>query len=138
MKRGSVGIWIGLAIAAVGIGMAVMNPGRDAYNDYATARLSDYLNREVCLNTDDILGIDLEDACTDLISENQDELRELISDNTQRSNYGVLSLYQTNLSAHGLLPAEVRSFLPPQLLPAYQFKTVGVFGNFMTYEAKKQ
>ncbi|GAB4458907.1 MAG: hypothetical protein OHK0037_03350 [Elainellaceae cyanobacterium] len=138
MKRGSIGIWIGLAIAAVGIGMAATNPGEAAYNEYATARLSDYLNREVCPNTDDILGIDLKDACTDLISENQDELRELISENTRRSNYGVLSLYQTNLSAHGLLPAEVRSFLPPQLLPAYQFKTAGLFGNFVTYEAKKQ
>jgi hypothetical protein len=138
MKRGSIGIWIGLAIAAAGIGMAATNPGEAAYDEYATARLSEYLNREVCPDAPDVLGIDLEDLCADLVEDNQDDLREIISDNTQRSNYGVLSLYQTNLSAHRLLPAEIRSFLPPQLLPAYRFKTVGILGNFVTYEAKKQ
>ncbi|GAB4159400.1 MAG: hypothetical protein Fur0046_38830 [Cyanobacteria bacterium J069] len=135
MKRG---IWIGLAIAAVGIGLAATNPSNDAYDQYATARLSSYLNQEVCPDAPDLFGIDLEDACADLLENNQDELQELISDNTQRYNYGILSVYQTNLSAHQLLPADVRTFLPPQLLPAYEFKTVGIAGDFVTYEAKKQ
>ena len=120
---------VSMALVGVGVAMAVTNPSQASYEEYATQQLAVYLRDNTCADAGELL----KDGCNQLLNENQSEIKELISANTQRQNFGVVSLYQTDLSVGKLLP----SFLD-NLVPSYHFKTVGVFNNFQILEAKKQ
>ncbi|MBC7970311.1 MAG: DUF4359 domain-containing protein [Verrucomicrobia bacterium] len=127
-----------LALTGLGVALALTNPTKPAYNRYATERLTLYLNDNVCPQAPNILGNNLQDQCVELLKENQADIRKLITQNTEQSNFLFLSLYTTNLSAYDLLPRDIRQFVSPQLLPAYTFETVGVFQSFHTYKARRQ
>ena len=124
-----------MAIAGVGVAMAATNPGQDAYEDYAVEQLSEQLNEQVCNEA----PVFLADFCESALADNQDWIRGLVADGTQRRNYIVISFYTTNLSTNDVI-GEV---LPPSLslsvdnLPSYNFETVGVFRRFYTYEVKR-
>jgi len=111
------------------VAMAVTNPSQASYEEYATQQLTAYLRDNTCADAGELL----KDGCSKLLNENQSEIKKLISANTQHQNFGVVSLYKTDLSVGELLP----SFLG-KLVPSYHFETVGVFGNFRVVEAKKQ
>jgi Domain of unknown function (DUF4359) len=120
---------VSMALVGVGVAMAVTNPSQASYEEYATRQLAAYLRDNTCADAGELL----KSGCKQLLNENQSEIKELISANTQRQNYGVVSFYQTDLSVGKLLP----SFLG-NLVPSYHFKTVGVFNTFQILEAKKQ
>jgi len=120
---------VGMALAGLGIAMAATNPSQASYEEYATQQLATYLRENTCADAGELL----KDGCKQLLNENQSEIKELISANTQRQNFGVVSLYQTDLSVGQLLP----SFLG-KLVPSYHFETVGVFSSFHIVKAKKQ
>ena len=141
MKVLKIGVYlIGMAIAGVGVAMAVTNPAPADYEAYATQQLSTYLQDNVCTgNAPGFLGQVLQERfmqeqCSALVGNNQDQLRQLIAEGTVRQNYLVLSLYTTNLSANQLLP----SGLSIGQLPSYKFETVGLFNRFVTYQADRQ
>jgi hypothetical protein len=120
---------VGMALVGLGVAMAVTNPSQANYEEYATQQLAAYLRENTCADAGELL----KDGCNQLLNENQSEIKELISANTQRQNFGVVSLYKTDLSVGELLPSFLKN-----LVPSYHFETVGVFGNFRVVEAKKQ
>ncbi|NJO75396.1 MAG: DUF4359 domain-containing protein [Leptolyngbyaceae cyanobacterium RM1_406_9] len=116
---------VGLVLVGVGAVMALTNPEQSAYDDYATAELTQYLEENACSKAPSFLGNVLQTQCVELLQDNQDEIKELISESTQRQNFLILSVYKTNLSVSSLLPA-------------YEFETIGVFRDFYTYKARQR
>lgn len=112
----------GIVLAGLGVAMALTNPGQNAYEQYASATLNDYLKKNVCTQVSSGLSQFLESQCYSLVDTARPQLSQIIARNTKRQNFIVFSLYQTDL------------FLP-SALPNYQVKTVGVFQNFFIYEA---
>lgn len=118
---------IGVSLLGVGVATIVTNPDQAGYERYAAQRLTVYLQENACAKA----GI-LEDTCESALRDNQDQLRQFISTNTERHNYGLWSIYETNLSPDDILPSAVSG-----LLPSYHFETVGVFSSFYTYKADR-
>ena len=121
------------ALSGVGIALLVTNPNPDDYEVYATAALTEYLREEgaeVCEDAPTFLGNSLEDQCLSLLNNalenNQTQIQTIISNSTQRRNYWFLSIYVTRFE-----------FLD-EILPTYEFETLGVFQNFYTYHAKRE
>jgi Domain of unknown function (DUF4359) len=130
MKTLKVGVFLfGMVLVGVGVAMAVTNPDQTGYEEYATQKLTQYLRDNTCAKA----GDSLEDPCNQLIDQNQAEIKEFITANTERENFGVLSLYKTDLSLSPILPPFVSA-----LVPSYHFETVGVFSSFYTYEAARK
>lgn len=124
---------LAVAIAGLGVSMAVTNPKPEEYETYATKQLSRYLQQEggsICdqIEVPDVLSGLVGDQCPKLLSSilknNQKQLKTIISKGTERQNFGVLSIYRTNLEVS-------------DLLPRYEFETVGVFNRFFTYKAER-
>lgn len=124
-----------MAIAGVGVAMAVTNPGPEAYEIYATEQLSRQLEDQVCGKTPVFLG----NVCGSILEDNQTWLREFVAESTQRQNFVILSIYTTDLSTSELLaqilPAGLN--LSVEGLPTYHAETVGIFRQFYTYNAKR-
>ncbi|MGB3496116.1 MAG: DUF4359 domain-containing protein [Elainellaceae cyanobacterium] len=122
------------AIAAVGAAMAITNPGREDYEDYAVRQLNQQLNDRVCTKA----PIFLNDMCGSFLDNNDALLRTVVADGTQRQNFGVLSIYKTEISTETVL----QEILPPSLslslesAPVYEFESVGVLQRFFTYKVK--
>jgi hypothetical protein len=114
-----------IAIIGVGSVMAVTNPRREAYQTYAAQRMSGYLKKEVCADAPDALGDFLERQCNNLVDQGQGSMKQLIAQSTERNNYFLFSIYETNLSIMSGLPS-------------YHFKTLGIFQNFWIYEMKEK
>jgi hypothetical protein len=114
-----------IAIVGVGSAMAITNPRRQAYQEYAGDKMGTYLKEEVCADAPEALGGLLQRQCNNLVDSGQKPLQEMIANSTQRHNYFLFSIYETNLS---LMSG----------LPSYQFKTIAVFQNFWTYESKEK
>lgn len=116
----------GIVMAGVGIIFALCNPGQKAYEKYATTTLSQYLKEQVCEDAPQIGGGDfLRNQCYTLVDTSRPQIEQLISRKTQRNNFIVFSIYETDLS----LAAP---------LPSYHFETIGVLQNFYIYEADKR
>lgn len=108
----------GAMLAVLGVVMAVTNPNQAAYNRFAAQTLTDYLAKDVCqspLDVPEILGDLLQGGCVSLAKSRQPDIQQFISNNTQRQNLIVLSLYTTNLLV-------------------YQVKTIGILQKFFIYD----
>lgn len=125
MKTRNFGYAIAAVLAAIGIGMAATNPAPEAYDDYATEQLTIYLKDNACTQAPAVLGNFLQTQCAQLLNDNQEQIRRLIADNTDRQNWLLLSVYKTDLTVS-------------DLLPSYHFETIGVFGNLYTYKAEQR
>jgi hypothetical protein len=68
-----------------------------------------------------------------LVNSNQSEIKQIISQGTERYNFVVFSIYQTELSI-----TQVSPFLPSGLLPSYHFGTLAVGHQFYIYQAEQQ
>jgi hypothetical protein len=121
--------WVSLVLVGLGVAMAVTNPNQASYEAYATEQLSAYLKDNTCADAGELL----KGVCNQLLNENQSEIRELVAANTERQNFGVVSLYKTDLSVGELLPSFLRS-----AVPSYRFETVGVLNGFHVVKAKKE
>jgi hypothetical protein len=120
---------VGLVLAGLGVAMAVTNPSQASYEEYATQQLAAYLKDNTCAEAGELLR----GVCNQLLNENQSEIKELISANTERQNFGVVSVYKTDLSVGELLPSFLRN-----TVPSYHFETVGVLSGFHVVKAKKE
>ncbi|PSN20512.1 hypothetical protein C7271_01820 [filamentous cyanobacterium CCP5] len=115
---------VGIALGALVGAMALTNPSRMAYEQYATRRLSNYLSRNVCTDLPAGFGNLLRQQCNQLLEANQNTLRTVIQGNTQVQNFVLFSIYRTQLTVPNL-----------EVLPAYQVETLGIFNQFFTYKA---
>ena len=118
----------GLALGVLGLAglMAVTNPNEAAFSEFALEQVK----TQGCKEAPRIIR----DQCPRFVQENQAQVKKLIAQNTERRNYGVFSLYQTNLSTRSILP-DLPIFLD---FPAFHLETVGMVGNFYIYQAEKQ
>lgn len=115
------------AVALVGIAsaMIITNPNRRAYRSYAADKMSIYLKEEVCSDAPQAFGNFLQKQCNNLVDVGQKPMQDIIAKSTERKNYLLFSIYETDLS---IAPG----------LPSYQFKTIGAFQNFWLYQSKEQ
>lgn len=109
---------IAIALTLVAAGMAFTNPARDKYLTYASGVLQNELENTVCKDsrvpkalsgvTDTLIG-----SCKNLLNSQRSTIEQLLDNTTQRQNFGVASIYTTELGQKS-------------------YQTVGVFGNFVT------
>jgi hypothetical protein len=103
-----------LAVLGLGIGSGLSNPNRRAYEAYATDQASGFLLQEICqkrAQAPDILAQALQQGCHSLAQGNRADIQRFIHQQTQDYNFGVMSLYTTEL-------------------PGYQLRTIGLWNNF--------
>ena len=121
-----VGLALGLGVIGVGAIMAVTNPDESAFEDFALEKVK----TEGCKEVPEIVR----SQCPKFIQDNQTQLKAALMRNTERENYGLFSIYRTNLSVRSLVP-DLPAFLD---LPAFELETIALFGKFYIYEAQQQ
>ncbi|TVQ48182.1 MAG: DUF4359 domain-containing protein [Gloeocapsa sp. DLM2.Bin57] len=104
--------------------LLVTNPGQKNYEDYAATSLSTYLKQDFCQKANGQGGDFLVTQCKSLVDIARPQLDEFIATKTERSNFFLFSIYETNISL----------FDP---LPSYRFQTVGFLQQFYTYNHEK-
>lgn len=117
----------GLALVGLGTAMAVTNPNQEAYDEYAVEQLSTYLKEEACSQAPKLPQVEefLLRQCKSLVDTARPQIKQILSQKTQRQNLVLFSIYRTDLN---ISPA----------LPAYHFETVGVFQKFYIYQVEEQ
>jgi hypothetical protein len=115
----------GVALVGLGLVMALTNPGKDEYEQYAVEQLTTYLKDEACMDAPSVFGNFLQRQCKSLVDTGRPQIEQIIAEKTQRQNLILFSIYRTNL--------EVGPFLP-----AYHFESLGVFQKFYIYQAEQQ
>lgn len=134
MKSWNLPLSLGTAIVTgLLMSLAISNPSQPEYEEYAKEQLSEYLQQNVCSQAPKIWGKSLKQECKRLVNSNQSEIKELISQSTERYNFILFSIYKTELSI-----TKVSPFLPTNLLPSYHFGTLGVGHKFYIYQAEQQ
>lgn len=122
LKSWQIGLIVaGIATVGVGGAMVATNPSREAYKNYAATKMSTYLKDEVCSDAPQILQA----SCASLVDVGQGPMKKMIDNSTQRHNYLLFSIYETNLSVGAGVPS-------------YRFKTIGIFQQLWIYERKEQ
>jgi hypothetical protein len=123
---------VGLAIAAVTGLAAVTNPGPEAHGQFAYGLASRYLQEDLCNQDLPIVGRRFAEQCKTLVAtpEVQGQLKDLLVKSSDRQNFGLFSLYHTQLALENLVPG-----IPKALLPDYQVQVIGVLGQFVVYQA---
>ncbi|MBC6476309.1 MAG: DUF4359 domain-containing protein [Hormoscilla sp. GM102CHS1] len=117
-----VGIAGGAALIAA---IAMNNPGRTAYEEFATQELSAYVQENVCTQGEASFRDILQAQCKKLVKSLQPQLQTIIAENTERNNWGLFSIYKTEL------------YLADFWL-SYEFGTVGVLGNLYIYKTEEK
>ena len=108
---------LGLIIS--GAILVITNPGQKNYEQYAANRLNYYLKQDVCPEVTQ----QLRNPCRILVDFARPQLDSAIANQTQRQNFLIFSIYQTELSI-------------PATIPDYHFETLGIFDKFYTYSAE--
>jgi Domain of unknown function (DUF4359) len=109
---------VAIALLLLATGMGLTNPARDQYLTYASGTLEKELENTVCTDsrvpkalsgvTGTLIG-----SCKNLLTSQRDTIERLLDNTTQRQNFGVASVYTTELGGKS-------------------YQTVGAFGNFVT------
>jgi hypothetical protein len=124
----------GIVLVGTAAALGVTNPSPDRYADFATTNATHYLETKVCTHKLPLVGNSFQDECIKIAQspEMRTKIRESMTRNTQRQNYILFSIYQTQLNAHDLLP-----ILPGDLFPQYQAKTLGILNFFHILSTEK-
>jgi hypothetical protein len=109
------------------------NPGANAFERFAVTSASAYLKREVCDQPLPFFGPGMQAQCHLFIEQNQPLIAQLLRENTTRQNFGLFSIYATDLSPEQIFPV-----LPTGMLPRYQVETMGILRDFYILEARKR
>ena len=126
MKSLKIITYIGtVAIAGLGVVMAITNPSQANYEKFAMQQLTKYLKKDVCQKAPKVFGDFLQRNCSVLVDSSRPQMQQIIAQTTQKQNFLFFSIYRTDLSIN-------------PFIPTYHFETVGVFQNFYIYAAEKQ
>ena len=95
-----------------GLFLLITNPGNKQYEEFATKELVKYLKENIC----QAKSAQLEEAiksqmCNLMVDTGKKQVPRLVAETTNRYNYVLFSLYETNLLA-------------------YNFETIGVLNQF--------
>ena len=115
---------LGAMLLGIGAIAFVTNPGRAGYEQYANDTLKTKVKAEVCSEAATDLGAWAKGQCSILVDTASPYLSQIISQQTQRQNFFLFSIYQADLAL-------------PSPLPTYHVETIGILGNFYTYQADK-
>jgi hypothetical protein len=115
-----------LGTIATGVGAIALlaNPGEAGYRQYVDEKIKTEFKDTICNQVKEDLGVWLESQCHILITTASPYLADAIGQQTQRQNFYLFSIYQADLSL-------------PTPLPKYHVATIGIFGNYYTYQTKK-
>lgn len=104
--------------------LLITNPGSEQYELYAADKLTIYLKDNVCRQVTEQVNKQLRSPCHILIDTARPQLRLALYKNTQKQNFFLFSIYQTQLA------------IAP-LTPEYHFATLGICNRFFTYQAEQ-
>jgi hypothetical protein len=116
---------VALAFAATGLscaGLAITNPSPSDFQAFAAERLVDVISEELC--GDGGLPVLMRMAitnCQELVQAQRLALAQVVADHTHRSNFGLLSLYRSEVGGQTLLRWRVPRFRSSVLAVAGQF-----------------
>ena len=123
---GTVGIrsLLGLAVAAAaGLGLVATNPGEEEFERFAADQITRAAELELCHEGGlPMLARLIVHDCPRLIAAQHDLLGRLALAATRRRNFGLLSLYRTDLGGQQLLP--------DWSIPRYSAITLAAAGRF--------
>jgi len=126
-SAGGVGIrsLIGLAVAAaLGLGLVATNPGEEEFERFAADQITHAAEEEICREGSlPMLARLIVRDCPRLIAAQHDLLGRLAMAATRRRNFGLLSLYNTDLGGQQLLP--------DWSIPRYSAITLAGAGRFV-------
>ncbi len=117
---------VGLGVLGFAGLLAVTNPDDSAFGEFAL----DQVKTQGCKEVPKIIR----EQCPRFVQENQAQVKKLIAQSTTRQNYGLFSVYHTNLSTRSIVP-DLPIFLD---LPAFQLETVGMLDKFYIYQTEKR
>lgn len=115
-----------LGLGTVAAVLIATNPGQDRYNMFAADTLQNEVRSAFCQAKEldswlGDLGKALGDICETAVEQgrliSKEDLEEFIEDNTQQQNFGVFSLYTTEI-------------------PAVRVKTIGILNRFIPFQQK--
>jgi hypothetical protein len=114
----------GIMLLSLGAIAFITNPPEQSYQKYATVILRSQLKEKVCTQVTEELGAWLDGQCQIMVNTASPYLAQVISQQTNRQNLLLFSIYQADLPF-------------PDPLPTYHIETIGILGNFYTYQTKK-
>ncbi|MEB3259513.1 MAG: DUF4359 domain-containing protein [Cyanobacteriota bacterium] len=130
----------GLAVALLGggliVGLGATNPGPAAFADYGAGQVTALLIEDLC-QRDGLSGLLrlLIRECPALIQSQRQVLGSLVRANTRRHNFGLFSVYHTDLDLAALLPG-LRQ-IPDLRLPRYEAITLAGAGQFVLLQTRE-
>ena len=112
-----------LAASAVAGGLVLTNPGPSAFEDFAADQLVDLLTRDLCSEggLPIIMRVVVHD-CPGLVRSQRTPLGAWARQATRRRNFGLFSLYSTNLGGQLLAQWQI---------PRYKATTLAAAGRFV-------
>ena len=114
-------------LALVGGGLALTNPSLGNFRAFASDRLVEEISKELC--ADGGVPVLLRMAinnCVGLVEAQREALAAVVLSHTRRHNYGVVSVFETELGGQSLLRWQV---------PRFRSAVVGVAGQFVLISA---
>lgn len=125
---------IGGVLLGGAVVLGVTNPSMNDYAGFATERALTYLEQDACTKKLPLIGNSFQDECVRTVKtpDFRENVYQLMLENTDRQNYGLFSLYKTDLSVQSIIP-----FLPNQVLPRYQAESIGILKLFRTYKTQE-
>ena len=114
-------------LALVGGGLALTNPSLGNFRAFASDRLVEEISKELC--GDGGVPVLLRMAinnCVGLVQAQRAALAAVVLSHTRRRNYGLLSVFESELGGQSLLRWQV---------PRFRSTVVGVAGQFVLISA---
>jgi hypothetical protein len=99
------------AVVVIGV-MAVSNPSKERYIEYATEQFSETGKTSICTGD---LPVAAQQSCKFLISQGKGVIKTLVENSTKQQNFVVFSLYATEM-------------------PNRKITTIAAFGNFFMFK----
>jgi len=119
-----------LAASAVGGGLVLTNPGPAAFEDFAADQLVELLTRDLCSDggLPMLMRVVVRD-CPALVRSQRTPLGAWARQGTRRRNFGLFSLYSTNLGGQQLAQWQI---------PRYKATTLAAAGRFVVLRTGRQ
>jgi len=119
-----------LAASVAAAGLVLTNPGPAAFEDFAADRLVELLTRDLCdgVGLPMMMRVVVHD-CPGLVRSQRTPLGAWARQGTIRRNFGLFSLYTTNLGGQQLAKWQI---------PRYRATTVAAAGGFVVIRTGRQ